>query len=92
MDSQKFIKACKRLVVSYTNEHLDITNQTLVGESDVYVVWSSKTLQNSKACLSTRLLDEMYYEITYNGDRKELYFDAYKKFENRKIDVDFEED
>jgi len=21
----------------------------------------------------------MYYEITYNGDKKEIYFDAYKK-------------
>ena len=24
----------------------------------------------------------MYYELTYNGDKKELYFDAYKKWEN----------
>ena len=24
----------------------------------------------------------MYYEMTYNGDRKEWYLDAYKKFEN----------
>jgi hypothetical protein len=27
----------------------------------------------------------MYYELTYNGDKKEWYLDAYKKFENRKI-------
>ena len=27
----------------------------------------------------------MYYELTYNGDKKELYFDAYKKFVNRCI-------
>jgi len=25
----------------------------------------------------------MYYELTYNGDKKELYLDAYKKFENQ---------
>lgn len=24
----------------------------------------------------------MYYELTYNGDMKEWYLDAYKKFEN----------
>jgi hypothetical protein len=24
----------------------------------------------------------MYYELTYNGDKDELYFDAYKKWEN----------
>ena len=46
----------------------------------VYVVWSCKTLQNSKALLSTTVPDGMYYELTYNGDKHELYFDAYKKF------------
>nr|WP_303241548.1 DUF6275 family protein [uncultured Blautia sp.] len=24
----------------------------------------------------------MYYELTYNGDKHELYLDAYKKFQN----------
>lgn len=24
----------------------------------------------------------MYYEFTYNGDKDELYMDAYKKWEN----------
>ena len=33
----------------------------------------------------TALKDGMYYECTYNGDKKELYFDAYKKFENKCI-------
>jgi hypothetical protein len=27
----------------------------------------------------------MYYELTYNGDKKEWYLDAYKKFENNVI-------
>jgi hypothetical protein len=27
----------------------------------------------------------MYYELTYNGDKKELYLDAYKKWDNRCI-------
>jgi len=51
----------------------------------VYIVWSCKILQNSKALLSTDLKDGMYYELTYNGDKKEIYFDAYKKFENKCI-------
>lgn len=44
-----------------------------------FKVWSCKTLQNNKALLSTTVTDGMYYELTYNGDKKELYFDAYKK-------------
>ena len=58
--------------------------------TDVFVVWSCKTLQNSKALLSTTLYDGMYYECTLNGDKKEIYFDAYKKFENKCIKLEEE--
>ena len=54
-------------------------------EDNVYIVWFSKTLQNFKALVSTAVSDGMYYEITYNGDKNELYLDAYKKWENKKI-------
>lgn len=30
----------------------------------------------------------MYYEVTYNGDKKEMYLDAYKKWDNKCIKVD----
>lgn len=84
MDSQLFIEKCKQLVADYTNNYLDTTDGYQLSPSEVYVVWSTKVLQNSKALLSTPLLDGMYYEVTYNGDKGEIYFDAYKKFENIK--------
>jgi hypothetical protein len=83
MDSGKFIRICDELVRNYAAEHIDKTDG--VPDFEVYVVWSCKTLRNNKALLSTSLLDDMYYEITYNGDKNEIYFDAYKKFENRCI-------
>ncbi len=85
MDSNKFIPKAKELVAEYANQHLDVTDDKHISTDDVYVVWSCKTLQNSKALLSTTLYDGMYYELTYNGDKDEIYFDAYKKFENRVI-------
>lgn len=87
MDNQEFINKCKELVSAYTNNHVDKSDNVTVPPQDVFVVWSCKTLQNNKALLSTPLFDGMYYECTYNGDKKELYFDAYKKWENIKYDI-----
>lgn len=85
MDSQVFIDNCRCIVADYANAHLDVTDNDVLHKEDVYVVWSTKVLQNNKALLSTPLPDGMYYEVTYNGDKDEIYFDAYKKFENKTI-------
>ena len=85
MDEKSFIRLVKRTVADYTNEHLDKSDDKQISEDDVYIIWMCKTLQNSKALASTTLCDGMYYELTYNGDKRELYLDAYKKFENRCI-------
>lgn len=90
MTNEEFLNKCKKLIKDYTNEHLDKTGNIKFARYDVYIVWSCKTLQNNKALLSTTLYDGMYYEITYNGDKNELYFDAYKKFENRCIKLEEE--
>lgn len=75
-------KKAKQLVVCYFNSRVDTTDGKFITMDDVYVVWFCKTLQNWKALLSTNVSDGMYYEVTYNGDKKETYLDAYKKWEN----------
>ena len=82
MDHDEFIKESKKLVVNYIGEYLDVPEEENITSNEVYVVWSVKALQNSKALLSTPLSDGMYYEVTLNGDKKEIYFDAYKKQNN----------
>lgn len=71
------------IVENYVMEHLDKSDPE--PEFEVYIVWKCKALQNWKYLISTDLHDGMYYELTYNGDEKEWYLDAYKKFENRRI-------
>ena len=83
MNDKEFMEICKEIVRDYANEHLDKTDNVQITIDNVFVVWQCKTLQNNKALLSTTLYDGMYYELTYNGDKKELYLDAYKKFENK---------
>lgn len=83
MGSQEFLNICKTKVAEYHNLKKDKTDAgAAMTADDVFVVWYCKSLQNHKALLSTPVSDGMYYELTYNGDKKELYFDAYKKWEN----------
>ena len=85
MTNEKFIEQAKALVADYATEHIDKTDT--VPHFDVFVVWNAYILGNIKALLSTTIPDGMYYEVTYNKAKGEIYFDAYKKFENRKVTI-----
>ena len=87
MNEKDFVTLCKKTVADYANQHLDKSDGKQIAEDDVFIVWMCKTLQNHKALVSTSIHDGMYYEITYNGDKKELYVDAYKKWENFAVPV-----
>ena len=75
-------ETAKEIIMNYVNERLEKTDGIQITMEDVYVVWFCKTLQNWKCLLSTTLPDGMYYEVTHNGDKKETYLDAYKKWDN----------
>ena len=79
MGNIEFENRCIELVHDYIRECGDI-----VYFDEIFIVWMSKVLQNNKALVSTTLdNDTRYYEITYNGDKDEIYFDCYSKDVNR---------
>jgi len=88
LTNKQFQKLAVQTVINYFNNRVEKTDKFEITEDDVYIVWYCKTLQNHKALLSTSVSDGMYYELTYNGDKKELYLDAYKKWENKCIKVE----
>ena len=85
MTNKQFQELAVKTVVDYFNNRVEKTDNKQITADDVYIVWLCKTLQNHKALVSTNISDGMYYELTYNGDKKELYLDAYKKWENYKV-------
>lgn len=88
MDTTKFIELCVDIIKDWYKETTEITDNFEIKDEDIYVVWCVKALQNSKGLFSTKNIDGMYFEMTYNGDKKEIYFDAYKKWQNKAIKVD----
>ena len=85
MSSYDFIQMARQRVLVYAIEHTDPMAAPAFMD-DILLVWYCKTLQNNKALLFTPLLAGMYFEATYNGDKDELYLDAYRKQENIKYD------
>lgn len=90
MINGEMLELSKKVVVDYFNENVEKTDGLKINKDNVFIVWFSKTLQNFKALVSTTVSDGMYYEVTYNGDKKELYLDAYKKWENKCIKIEEE--
>lgn len=78
-----YLDKARRLVFNFVSTMFDKSDpEVKFTMGDVYVVWFCKTLQNWKALVSTSLPDQKYYEVTYNGDKKETYVDVYLKVNN----------
>ena len=90
--ANSYQEKARLILFNYIKERMEKTDKHVTFQYDeVYVVWFTKTLKNWKCMLSTTLPDGMYYEITYNGEARETYVDAYKKWDNFALsDDDFE--
>ena len=82
MGNAEFELICRKTVADWYSR-----NREEITADNVYVVWMCKALQNNKALLATTKPDGMYFELTYNGDKNEMYLDAYSKAENILIPI-----
>ena len=67
----KAIEAARKVLIE------NLGYQTVEPEN-MFIVWFCKTLQNWKALVSGVNIKE-YIEVTYNGDKQEIYVDVYQK-------------
>lgn len=83
-----FQSVCKKKLVEWYNNNgeADTPQTPPIDLSNVFIVWSCKTLQNYKCLASTNVNgDGIYAEYTYNGDKQELYEDVYGKLTNTSL-------
>ena len=85
MSSEEFIELAKNRLAEYFEEHIFGKDHPAISDDQVFVTWYAKVLQNHKALLGVDDIgnDQHYYEVTYNGDKKQLYLDVYDKQENK---------
>lgn len=77
-------KIAKNRVAAWCNKNTEAKYRV----ADIYVVWQCYILGNWKAMLSTNHSgDGLYFEVTYNKQKKELYVDAYYKADNETVKV-----
>ena len=86
ISNERFISLCVQKVMLYENARED--QDEFLNIDDVFVVWSCKTLQNSKCLVSAKNKEAYYYEFTMNGDKGEIYMDVYNKVENIPLHLD----
>ena len=77
---KKFNEEARKIIAKYLG----------CSEEQVYCVWSCKTLQHIKGLFSSDVANAkgLYWEVTYNGIKKELYVDRYHKEENKAIKIE----
>ena len=74
MTNKDFIEKSFELVKEYSSKK----NLIKVEDENIFIVWNCYTL-------GTHISDSRYYEVTYNKERNEIYFDSYVKEHNECI-------
>lgn len=78
MNSYNYEVICKNALIEQLKK---LYNEDFKIE-DLHLVWFSKILQNYKCVIIDLKANQRYYELTFNGDRNEIYIDIYQKEHN----------
>lgn len=84
VNSEEFLLNAKKLVIKNYNDHRNSRNLPSLAISDVDVVWFTKAAGNLKASITSQLAKGLLWEVTYNGQKSEVYLDTYKKVHHLK--------
>lgn len=75
MTSYEFQVICKNALIEKLKEKY---NEEFTIE-ELHLVWFSKILQNFKCVIVDLRDNQRYYEVSYNGNKNEIYVDIYEK-------------
>ena len=78
MNSYNYEVICKNILIKELKDKYeeDLTIQ------DLHLVWFGKILRNYKCVIIDLKPNQRYYELTFNGEKEEIYLDIYQKEQN----------
>lgn len=79
MNKEEFLNVSKRMVKEYFNRYIVDDEDDEIRDEDVQVVIFDDTSDSYKATLTTPDLDNLYYGVTYDKNKKQLYSFIYEK-------------
>ena len=80
MTSYEFEKMAKNAAIKSAEKY----DRGLTIE-DMHIVWFAHVLGNKKCLMFTEKLEGLYFEVTYNSLKEEIYVDTYGKLNNMRI-------
>jgi Family of unknown function (DUF6275) len=86
-DPDRLLMTAKRVVVENYNKHRDNKRSCPLTMEGVYIVWFTKVLGNWKAIVASPIIRGLLWEVSFSGQRNEVYIDVYKKLNNVKISL-----
>ena len=78
MQSYEFEVKCKNALIKVLKEKYNEDFKI----NELHLVWFARELQNYKCVIIDLSNNQRYYELTYNGNKDELYIDIYQKEHN----------
>lgn len=81
----------ENIVRAYLHEEMGIDTNPHDGVG-VYVVWQCYILGNRKYLIATTGNDQMYFEVTYDYEKRTWYLDRYDKKANFELEFDYNDD
>jgi len=86
-DNDPYTKKARKLVAHSFNETFfpDPKSSVKTTDKDFYIVWFAKVLENWKALVSTDVISGQYWEVTYDGNKKQTYVTHYVKRFNEAV-------
>lgn len=75
-----------KFALGVVEQHLRNALSLNIDISKIVIVWNSYILGNRKWMIAY-IPTKLYFEVTYNSNKNEVYVDIYEKIENNKIDI-----